>query len=121
MTWVDLGVVEDMQVEMAMRSLEGWRKRLNKLVERSREVEKLTTIFGLDSTQQVSSAALVATLQGEFEVTASNIEHEDTERYQFEACKSQAPRFSWRGGGFSPVQNIEKMLLNFSCSGFPFL
>ena len=77
----DWGLEEDMVIETAVRNVENWKKRMERLVEKLREVEKLTNIHSLDNTSLVSSVALVETLRVEMEIAIGNIQYEDTQRY----------------------------------------
>ena len=62
-----------------MRSVETWNKKLDKLVEKGREIEKLTILYDLDPTTNLFSSALLATLKQELEIAVENITYERVE------------------------------------------
>ena len=104
----DWGLVDDMMIELAMRNIETWKKKMDKLVDRSRDVEKLTGIHNIDATHQVSSTALVETLKSELEIIIKNIQHEDTERYLFTLNTSKPANMKMPSFSGDPTEDFDK-------------
>ena len=84
----DWGEASDEEIEIAMKSIELWKKKYDKLLEMSRSIAKKTSSYCLDDAKSRTATAFINTLGAEFELSLTDIKHEDKVRCLFSLNKS---------------------------------
>ena len=96
----DWGDAPDNEIEVAMNKVDDWKRKMEKLREKSYAIQRNTMSFNLDQSMMRSSKALVNTLSSELEIVVDNIQFEDGKRclYSQNRSKVAAVKFPTFGG-----------------------
>ena len=96
----DWGDAPDNDIEIAMNKVDDWKRKMEKLREKSYAIQRNTMSFNLDQSTMRSSKALVNTLSSELDIVVDNIQFEDGKRclYSQNRSKVAAVKFPTFGG-----------------------
>ena len=73
----DWGMADNHEVSRGIRQIDGWKKKVDKLVDKEREVKELTMLHNLDPSLHATAKSLVSTLKADLDTAVSSLEHED--------------------------------------------
>ena len=75
--WAD---ANDNDVEVAMQKVEGWKKKMEKLTQKSFDIQRNTVSFDLNQAKMRSSKSMVNALSSELDAVLDMIQFEDSAR-----------------------------------------
>ena len=91
----DWSLAESHQIEVAMKSIAGWKTRFGKIKDTLYSLRRNVLVHELDDEQLLAAEAAVKVLESEMALAIENIEYEDTVRCLFTLATSKASNVSF--------------------------
>ena len=105
----DWGDANNEEIEKAMRSIEGWKRRLSRIQDRIYSIKEKVQLFDPSSVEMTKSVSMMENLKEEMNIaTIRDIEEEDESRGLYSLSKSKASDVKLPRFGGKPHENFGK-------------